>query len=102
MFAPSTRGPVLTDSHQIYAASTLLLAIPLPKFGTATVRKRILPHAAGSDAKRHRPLWPLCDAKFGRTVLSRLYHDLYIVPQRHQETHEALDRISPELTSQHS
>jgi hypothetical protein len=29
---------------------------------------------------RHRPLRPLCDAKFGRTVRSRLYDDLYIVP----------------------
>jgi hypothetical protein len=29
---------------------------------------------------RHRPLRPLCDAKFGRTVRSGLYDDLYIVP----------------------
>src|ERR1017187_4384070 len=26
------------------------------------------------------PLRPLCDAKFGRTALSRSYDDLYIVP----------------------
>lgn len=29
---------------------------------------------------RHRPLRPLCDAKFGSIVRSRLYDDLYIVP----------------------
>ena len=51
---------------------------------------------------RHRPPRPLCDAKFGGTALSRLYDDLYIVPQRDQKTHEALDRVSPELASQHS
>ena len=51
---------------------------------------------------RHRPLRPLCDAKFGRSARSRLYDDLYIVAQRDQETHEALDRISPEPASQHS
>ena len=50
---------------------------------------------------RHRPL-RLCDAKFGRAVLSGLYDNLHIVPQCYQETHEALHRISPELTGQHS
>jgi hypothetical protein len=48
------------------------------------------------------PIAVLCNAKFGRSVLSRLYDNLDIVPQRYQETHEALDRISAELTSQHS
>ena len=43
------------------------------------------------------PLRPLRDAKLGRTALSRFYDDLHIVPQRGQETHEALNRISPEL-----
>jgi len=46
-------------------------------------------------------LRPLCNVKFGRAALSRLYNDLYIVPERYQETHEALDGISPEPTSQH-
>ena len=47
------------------------------------------------------PLRTLRDAKFGRSTRSRFYDDLYIVPQGDQETHEALDRISPEPTRQH-
>jgi len=65
--------------------------------GQETAQPKAIPPVA-----RHQPLRPVCDAKFGCTVRSRLYDDLYIVPQCDKETHEALDRISPELTSQHS
>ena len=43
----------------------------------------------------------LRDAKFGRASPSRLYDDLHIVAQGDEETHQALDRISVEVTGQH-
>jgi hypothetical protein len=39
-----------------------------------------LPGSNPALVARHQPLRPLCDAKLGCTVRSRLYDDLYIVP----------------------
>src|SRR5258707_15849854 len=75
---------------------TAHVAIPLPVW-TSTRRSG----SARRDLLHLLPARPLRDAKFGGAALSRLHDDLYIVPHRDQEAHEALDRITPELAGQH-
>jgi hypothetical protein len=48
-----------------------------------------------------RRLAVLCNAQFGGAALQGLHDDLHIVPQCHEEAHQALDRIPPELACQH-
>src|SRR5947208_14955344 len=43
----------------------------------------------------------LSDAKLSRTALPRLHHDLYLVSQRNQKSHQTFDGVSAELSSQH-
>jgi hypothetical protein len=40
-----------------------------------------------------------CSAQFGGAALQGLHDDLCIVPQCHEEAHQALDRIPPELVA---
>jgi hypothetical protein len=100
--APPTR----IVQHSCTAAEILYILVVRPTVfrGCAIVLSQAdLWRVIGAIAVHHvLPARHLSDAKFGRTALSGLYYDLYIVPQRDEKAHEALDRISSELTGQHS
>jgi hypothetical protein len=106
LFPSASRTPNPYCTAFLYGAEILYILVVRPTVfrGCAIVLSQAdLWRVIGAIAVHHvLPARHLSDAKFGRTALSGLYYDLYIVPQRDQKAHEALDRISPELTGQYS